>query len=163
MHIFSETLDKSKILYIGILLSILFPFSYFLIAIAQKILLQFVMFRRVDLKNMSKQESGFFQEERRVMLKNGFLWLILFQLTLEYANLVFLVLTGKKLEIWVERDIVFKILLSIYLWGFLVWYDSRRWRERLRAGKREILNHCIHYFYSFWMLIAVLFIVFQRI
>ena len=41
MDIFSGFLDKSNILYIGILLSILFPFSYFLIAIAQKILLQF--------------------------------------------------------------------------------------------------------------------------
>lgn len=163
MDIFSEILDKRNMLSIGILLSILFPFSYFLVAIAQQILLQVAMFRNVTLKNMPKQELRVFQKERRVMLQNGFIWLILFQLTLEYANLGLPMLTGENLGTWSERDIIFKILLSMYLWGFLVWYDYQRWQERLRTGKREILTHCFHYAYTFWMLIAALFIVFQTV
>ncbi len=157
-------LDKRNILYLGILISILIPFSYFLIVLAQKIFFQVIMFRRINIQNMSKQELALFQEEQKTTLQHEFIWLILFQVTLEYANLVFLILTGEKWETWLERDIIFKIILSVYLWGFLIWYDYQRWRERTRTGKRrDIFAHCIHYAYTFWILIAVLFIVFQVI
>jgi len=58
MNIFSGLFNKGSILYIGILFSIIIPFSYFLIVIAQKIFSRVIMFRRINLQNTITEGGG---------------------------------------------------------------------------------------------------------
>lgn len=160
-----ETLFKFwnglHLVHAGLLLAILWAFSYFLVVLLQRILFRVVIFRRVRLRQMSKHERALFNDERKLTLRDEFLALVVLQISFDYAHSFFQVVAHRSGSNWTACELVFKSLLAIYLWAYLFWYDLRRWKERERHGKRDIWEHCLHYANTLWMLIAIIFLVFQ--
>ena len=150
--------SRIDMLYSGFLFLILLPFSYFLVLLAQHIFLRVIMFRRINLDKMSKHQAALFDDERKTTLRAEFLWLIVFALTLEYANMLIQRLTGNQISAWTARELTGKSLLCLYLWGFLLWYDYHRWKDRIRTGRREIFVHCRYYLATLWFLVAIIFL-----
>lgn len=147
-----------KLLYSGFLVLILLAFSYFLMLLAHHILLRAIMFRRVDWQKMTKRQAALFHDERKHTLRDEFLWLIMFAMTLDYANLFVQCISGKSIIGWAAQDLMGKVLLCLYLWAFLVWHDYHRWKERIRTGRHEFLAHCQSYLAALWFFAALIFL-----
>lgn len=141
-----------------VLVLILLPCSYFLMLLARHIFLRVIMFRRINLDNMSKRQAALFSDDRKNTLRDEFLWLILFGVTLDYANMFIQYLTGARIAAWSAQELIGKSLLCLYLWSFLVWHDYHRWKDRLRSGRHELLVHCQQYLAALWFFIALIFL-----
>jgi hypothetical protein len=150
--------SQNTLLYSLVLVLILLPCSYFLMLLAHHILLRVVMFRRVNLQKMSKRQAALFHDERKHTLRDQFVWLVVFAITLDYATLFTRCLTGNRLVGWPIRDFTAKSLLCLYLWAFLFWHDYHRWKERIRTGHYELFAHCQSYLAALWFLVALIFL-----
>ncbi|GAK55705.1 hypothetical protein U27_02662 [Candidatus Vecturithrix granuli] len=148
----------SRFFYLGILILILLPCVYFLVLLAQQIFLQVIMFRRIDLKNMTKHQAGLFYDERKATIYNEFLWLVIFAITLEYANTLIQAFTVAYFPDWSARELTIKSLLCLYLWSFAIWQDYHRWKDRIRTGQHELLTHCRSYLATLWLFISIMFL-----
>lgn len=151
-------LSLNRFFYSGVLIFILLPCAYVLVLLAQHIYLRVIMFRRIDLKNMSKHQAGLFHDERKATIYDEFLWLVIFAMTLEYANMLIPAFTVAHFPAWSERELTIKSLLCLYLWAFVIWQDYQRWQDRIRTGQHEVLGHCRHYLATFWLFISILFL-----
>ncbi|MDY0092822.1 MAG: hypothetical protein RBT80_08995 [Candidatus Vecturithrix sp.] len=148
----------NRYFYSGVLILILLPCAYFLVLLAQHIFLRVIMFRRINLKNMSKHQIGLFYDERKTTIYHEFLWLIIFTITLEYTNTLIQAFTAAHFPNWSARELTIKSLLCLYLWAFTIWQDYQRWKDRIRTGQFEILGHCRHYLATLWLFAGIMFL-----